>query len=193
MPQYPFVDSFHELPKPDRQCIKRDAREAAEVFVRSYASFAAIRHPITETRTKAIGIERMDPIAGATRILVPSFGEVGEALAGTNVTGGYDTPEEIEAAFEPAEAERILTEHPNTVETAADRLTELSTGVQALLEYVTHLQPPKQSQTDDRDEEEVTAADLQAEARSMVGELHVAYDSLRRVAVRHPEVESSRL
>jgi len=31
--------------------------------------------------------------------------------------------------------------------------------------------------------------DLRDTAHTMVGELHVMYESLRRVAVRHPEIE----
>jgi len=68
MPQYPFVDAFDELPEQDQQRIKRDGQAAADAFVRAYAAFAGIRHPITETETDTVGIERMDPIAGATRV-----------------------------------------------------------------------------------------------------------------------------
>jgi len=48
----------------DQQRIKRDGQAAADAFVRAYAAFAGIRHPITETETDTVGIERMDRLRG---------------------------------------------------------------------------------------------------------------------------------
>ena len=193
VPQYPFVDGFDELPEQDRRRIRRDAREAAESFVRSNAAFAAIRHPITEMNTIGIGIERMDPIAGATRILCGSFSDVGKVFGQTNVPVGHYTPNAIEDSFDPTAAERIVAEQPAVVEEAAERLTDLSSGARALLEYLIHLRPPEQGMVNGGDGGDVTVAELRGEARSMVGELHVTHDSLRRIAVRYPEVEAIHL
>ncbi|ERG94234.1 hypothetical protein [Haloquadratum walsbyi] len=62
-------------PKQDQRRIKRDGQAAADAFVRAYTALTGIRYPITETDTSMIGIERMDPIAGATRVLVNTFAD----------------------------------------------------------------------------------------------------------------------
>jgi ADP-ribosyl-[dinitrogen reductase] hydrolase len=189
VPQYPFVDAFDELPEQDQQRIKRDGRAAADAFVRAYAAFAGIRHPITETETDTVGIERMDPIAGATRVLVGTFADAGEALLRSNESGGYDSPAEIEAAFDISVAEEVIADHPRAVYEVAEIFPQLASGTSAILDYLTQLRLPQQQQTltDTSPEDQLT--DLRDTAHTMVGELHVMYESLRRVAVRHPEIE----
>lgn len=197
VPQYPFVDSFDTLPKTDQERIMRDARAAAYAFVQAYAAFAGIRYPITETETETIGIERMDPIAGATRVLVGTFGEAGEALLRNNESGGYDSPSEIEAAFDISVAEEIIADHPHAVYKVAEIFPKLASGAGAILDYVTQLRhsqlrrhPQQQTLMDTNPEEQFE--DLREKAQTMVGELYVMYESLRRVAVRHPEIEYER-
>jgi ADP-ribosyl-[dinitrogen reductase] hydrolase len=189
MPQYQFVDAFDELPEQDRQRIKRDGQAAADAFVRAYAAFAGIRHPITETETDTVGIERMDPIAGATRVLVGTFADAGEALLRSNESGGYDSPAEIEAAFDISVAEEVIADHPHAVYKVAEILPQLASGTGAILDYITQLHLPKQQQTLTDISPEDQLAGLRNKAHTMVGELHVMYESLRRVAVRHPEIE----
>jgi len=189
MPQYPFVDAFDELPEQDQQRIKRDGQAAADAFVRAYAAFAGIRHPITETETDTVGIERMDPIAGATRVLVGTFADAGEALLRSKESGGYDSPAEIEAAFDISIAKEIIVDHPRAVYEVAEIFPQLASGTGAILDYLTQLRLPQrqQSLTDTSPEDQLAA--LRDKAHTMVGELHVMYESLRRVAVRHPEIE----
>ena len=188
VPHYPFVDAFDELPKQDQQRIKRDGQAAADAFVRAYAAFAGIRHPITETKTDTVGIERMDPIAGATRVLVGTFADAGEALLRNNESGGYDSPVEIQAAFDITIAEEVIADHPRAIYEVAEIFPRLASGTGAILDYLTQLRlPQQQTLTDTSPEDQL--ADLRDKAHSMVGELHVMYESLRRVAVRHPEID----
>ncbi|RCU43766.1 hypothetical protein DU504_17960 [Haloplanus salinus] len=189
VPQYPFVDAFDELPEQDQQRIMRDGQAAADAFVRAYAAFAGIRHPITETVTDTVGIERMDPIAGATRVLVGTFADAGEALLRSNESGGYDSPAEVEAAFDISVAEEVIADHPRAVYEVAEIFPQLASGTSAILDYLTQLRLPQQQHTltDTSPEDQLT--DLRDTAHTMVGELHVMYESLRRVAVRHPEIE----
>ena len=189
VPQYPFVDAFDELPEQDQKRIKRDGQAAADAFVRAYAAFTGIRHPITATETEAIGIKRLDPIAGATRVLVGTFADAGEALLGTFESGGYDSPAEIEAAFDISIGEEIIAEHPRAVYEVAELFPQLASGMGAILDYLTQLCLPKQQQTLTDISPEEQLADLRDKAHTRVGELHVMYESLQRVAVRHPEIE----
>ena len=192
MPQYPFVDTFDELPKQDQQRIMRDGEAAAGALVRAYAAFAGIRHPITETETETIGIERMDPIAGATRVLVGTFGNASEVLLRNNVQGGYDSPAEIEAAFDVSVAAQLIAEYPRAVDEIADILPQLVSGAGAILDYITQLRlPQNQRRVPDINPEDQLAA-IRDDAQTMVGELYVMYESLRRVAVRHPEIDHER-
>jgi len=147
MPQYPFVDAFDELPEQDQQRIKRDGQAAADAFVRAYAAFAGIRHPITETETDTVGIERMDPIAGATRVLVGTFADTGEALLRSNESGGYDSPAEIEAAFDISVVEEVISDHPRAVYEVAEIFPQLASGTGAILDYLTQLRLPHQQRT----------------------------------------------
>ncbi|GAA0529154.1 ADP-ribosylglycohydrolase family protein [Halorubrum aquaticum] len=189
VPQYPFVDTFDDLPEQDQQRIKRDGQAAADAFVQAYTAFAGIRHSITEAETETIGIQRMDPIAGATRVLVGAFADAGEALLRRNESGGYDSQADIEAAFDVSVAEEIIASHPRAVYEVAEIFPQLASGTGAILDYITQLRLPQQQQTltDTSPEDQLT--DLRDKAHTMVGELHVMYESLRRVAVRHPEIE----
>ena len=65
-------------------------------------------------------------------------------------------------------------------------------GAGGLLDYITHLRLPQQQQpsTDIDSKDQLT--DLRDEAHTMIGELYVMYESLRRVALRHPEIDSER-
>jgi hypothetical protein len=137
---------FDELPEQDQQRIKRDGQAAADAFIRAYAAFAGIRHPITETETDTVGIERMDPIAGATRVLVGMFADAGEALLRNNESGGYDSPAEIEAAFDLSVAEEITADHPGAVYKVAEIFPQLASGTGAILDYLTQLRLPQQQQ-----------------------------------------------
>lgn len=192
VPQYPFVDTFDALPKRDQHRIHRDGHAAADAFVRAYAAFTGIRHPITATKTDAISIERMDPIAGATRVLVGEFGEAGEALLGTKEVGGYDEPAEIEAAFDTSKTDDIIADHPSAVHRVMDTFPRLASGATAILDYVTHLHPAQQHQSVGDTEADAQLEALRDNAHTMVGQLYVMSESLRRVAVRHPELEHER-
>ncbi|WP_321169521.1 ADP-ribosylglycohydrolase family protein [Halorubrum ezzemoulense] len=189
LPQYSFVDAFDDLPEQDQQRIKRDGQAAADAFVQAYAAFAGIRHSITEGETETVGIERMDPIAGATRVLVGAFADAGEALLRRNEIGGYDSPADIEAAYDVSVAEEMIAAHPSVVYDVAEIFPQLTSGTGAILDYITHLRLP-QEQLPVRDTSpEDQLAELCDTAHTMVGELHVMYESLRRVAVRHPEIQ----
>lgn len=190
MPQYPFVDSFDELPEQDQQRILRDGRAAADAFVRAYVAFAGIRYPITENETDAIGIQRTDPIAGATRDLVVMFDDAGEMLFGIDGSGSYESPAEIEDRFDIAVAETTIAGSPNAVNRAIKIFSELVSEAAAILDYVTQLRFPQYQQTNPRSEDQL--ATIRDCAHTMVGELYVMYESLRRVAVRHPEIEYER-
>ena len=192
VPQYPFVDAFDDLPEQDQQRIKRDGHAAGNAFVQAYAAFAGIRHSITEGETETVGIERMDPIAGATRVLVGAFADAGEALLRRNEIGGYDSPADIEAAYDVSVAEEIIAAYPDAVSEVADIFPQLASGTGAILDYITQLRLPQEQQpvTDSSPGDQL--ADLRDTAHSMVGELHVMYESLRRFAVRHPEIEYDR-
>ncbi|WP_317176016.1 ADP-ribosylglycohydrolase family protein [Halomontanus rarus] len=195
VPQYSFVDSFDELPEQDQQRIMRDGRAAADAFVRAYAAFAGIRYPITETETDKIGIERIDPIAGATRVLVGTFDDAGDALLRNNVSDGYASPAEIEVAFDITVAEKVISDHPRSIYEVSEVFPELASGAGAILDYITQLRLPQQhqqQQTLTNANREDQLADLRDMAHTMVGELYVMYESLRRVAVRHPEIEYER-
>lgn len=192
VPQYPFVETFDALPEQDQQWIRRDGRETAEAFVRAYVAFAGIRYPITELETGAIGIERSDPIAGATRVLVGTFGDISEALLGDGVRGGYDSPADIEAQCDISRGEDRIVGQPETVYETTDVFPKLASGAAAILDYVTQLRLPQKQQAVTDTDSEIQLIELRAEARTMVGELNVMYESLRRVAVRHPEVEYKR-
>jgi hypothetical protein len=189
VPQYPFVDAFGALPEPDQQRIKRDGRAAADAFVRAYTAFTGIRHSVTEPETDTIGIERMDPIAGATRVLVGTFVDAGEALLRTTESGGYDSPAEIEAAFDISAAEEVIADHPRAVYEVAEVFPQLASGAGAILDYLTQLRLPRQQRTLTDTSPEDQLADLRDKAHTVVGELYVMYESLRRVVVRHPEIE----
>jgi ADP-ribosyl-[dinitrogen reductase] hydrolase len=191
VPQYPFADAFDDLPMVDQRRITRDGRAAAAAFVRAYAAFAVVRHPITETGTEDIGIERTDPIVGATRMLVKTFGDAGEALMQTSVRGGYDSSAEIEEAFDTTGIENVITDNPRTIDDVREALTQLASGCAAILDYVTQFRLPQQ-QPEGSPRAGERLEDLRTQARTMVGELHVAYESLQRVAVRHPGVEYDR-
>ena len=78
VPQGLFVDAFDELPEQDRQRIKRDGQAAVDAFDRAYAVFVGVWYPMTESNP-TFGIERMDPIAGATRVLVGMFADTGQS------------------------------------------------------------------------------------------------------------------
>lgn len=192
VPQYPFADGFDDLPEIDQRRITRDGRAAAEAFVRAYAAFASVRSPIVQSETEEIGINRMDPIAGATRFLIHPFGDVGEALLGNTVSGGYDSPAEIEAAFDIAVIEEVLADQPQVISEAMEPLMRLLSGAGAVLDYVTQLRCSQQYHLPDSPSVDEQHEDLRDQARTMVGELHVVYESLRRVAVRHPEIDDDR-
>ena len=189
VPQYPFVDAFDELPDQDQQRIKRDGQAAADAFVGAYAAFAGIRHPMTEPETDTVGIECMDPIAGATRVLVGTFADAGEALLRSNESGGYDSPAEMKASFDTSVAEDIIADRPRAVHEVAEIFPQLASGTGAILDYVTQLRLAQQQRTLTDTSPEDQLADLRDTAHKMVGELHVMYESLRRLAVRHPEIE----
>jgi ADP-ribosyl-[dinitrogen reductase] hydrolase len=187
VPQYPFVDSFDALPEIDQQRIMQDAREAAKAFIRAYTAFAAIRHPITETNTEHIGIERMDQIAGATRVLVRAFDEFGDHLLATSVGGGNATPDDVENTLNPADVEHAIAEQPSTILHVQADLADLSSGASAILDYLTHIEPVTHQSTFQGN----PVADLQSlreEARTVVGELSLISEALHRVAVRHPGI-----
>lgn len=192
VPQYPFVESFEELPEQDQQWIIRDGRAAADAFVRAYVAFAGIRYPITENETDAIGIQRTDPIAGATRRLVVSFDDAGEMLFGIGGSGSYESPAEIKDRFDIAAAETTIAGRPNAVNRATKIFSELVSEAAAILDYVTQLWSPHHhlESTDTNPDDQLAA--IRDSAHTMVGELYVMYESLRRVAIRHPEIEYER-
>lgn len=189
VPQYPFVDYFDALPELDQNRIMRDGRATAKAFVQAYASFAGIRYPITETETETIGIGRMDPIAGATRVLASTFFEVGKVLLQNNETGSYDSPAEIEAAFDISVAEEIIADNPRAIYEVGESFPHLASGASAILDYIVQLPLPQQRQALLDTNPEGQLADLRENAHTMVGDLYVMYESLRRIAVRHPEIE----
>lgn len=190
VPQYPFVDSFDDLPEEDQQRIRRDSREAARAFIRAYAAFCGVRYPIIETDTEAIGIERVDPIAGATRYLCLPIGELSKALLREDICSGDDSPDDVKIRLESQDGEHIV-RSPRSVYTATERFPEVVSGAAAILDYVTNLRPPKPQKRKSR-EGEVRIEDLREEARTMFGELNVLFESLRRVAVRHPDIDHER-
>ena len=115
--------------------------------------------------------------------------DAGEALLRSNESGGYDSPAEIEAAFDISIAEEIIADHPRAVYEVAEIFPQLASGTGAILDYLTQLRLPQRQQTLTDTSPEAQLADLRDKAHTMVGELHVMYESLRRVAVRHPEIE----
>ncbi|WP_082230524.1 ADP-ribosylglycohydrolase family protein [Haloprofundus marisrubri] len=189
VPQYSSVDSFDELPKVDQQRIEHDSQEAAEALIRACTAFTAIRHPITELETEAIGIDRMDPIAGATRVFLSPLGDLSGSLLGRNVCNGYDSPDEIEALLEGEDIGQVLVRNPNKVHSAVRNSQEVMSGAAAILDYVTNIRASQRTANLASYGQETTMEELRNQARQMVGELHVMYESLRRVAVRHPEVD----
>lgn len=191
VPQYPFVDTFDALPDQDQSRIKQDGRAAADAFVRAYAAFAGVRYPITETETDAIGIRRIDPLAGATRLLLGTFGTVGERLLRHNERNGYLSPDEIEAAFDVTVGEDIIVEQPEAVYEITAGCRQLASGAGAILDYVTQVRLPQQPSQQNATSEEQLAA-LREQAQRLVGEVQVMDESLRRVALRHPEIEYDR-
>lgn len=189
VPQYPFVESFAKLPEIDQQWIKRDGRAVGDAFIRAYAAFAGVRHPITDTDTETIDIKRMDPIAGATRIMVGTFDTAGELLLQTNLGGGYASPEEINEEYDAAVAEKVIADYPHALYELLEMFPELASGAAAILDYLTQLRITQQQQTltDTGSAEQLTL--LRNEAQAMVGELHVMSESIRRVLIRHPDLE----
>jgi len=113
----------------------------------------------------------------------------GEALLRSNESGGYDSPAEIEAAFDISVVEEVISDHPRAVYEVAEIFPQLASGTGAILDYLTQLRLPHQQRTLTDTSPEDQLADLRDTAHTMVGELHVMYESLRRVAVRHPEIE----
>ena len=87
---------------------------------------------------------------------------------------------------------RRIADHPRAVYEAAEVFPRLVSGAGAILDYITHLRLPQQQQpsTDTDPEDQLT--DLRDEAHTMVGELYVMYESLRRVTLRHPEIDYER-
>ncbi|MFP8890620.1 ADP-ribosylglycohydrolase family protein [Natrialbaceae archaeon A-CW2] len=192
VPQYPFVISFDDLPEYDQQRIMRDGRAAADAFVRAYAAFAGIRHPITEMETETIGIERADPIAGATRALVVTFDDVGRALLRNNERGGYESPEEIKIRFDTSVIEDLIAGYPCVFNQIVGTFSHLLSEAAAILDYVTQLRFPQHQETLTNPTPEDQLATIRDSAHTMVGELYVMHESLRRVAVRHPGVNFER-
>jgi len=113
----------------------------------------------------------------------------GEVLLRSNESGGYDSPAEIEAVFDISIAEEIIADHPRAVYEVAELFPQLTSGTSAILDYLTQLCLPKQQQTLTDTSAEDQLSDLRDKVHTMVGELHVMYESLRRVAVRHPEID----
>lgn len=188
VPQYPFVGSFDELPAWDQDRILGDAREAARAFIRSYRAFTAIRHPITEMEIETVGIERVDPIAGATRVLSNTYGELGDLLLSTRVGGGYAVPEQVTQEFAAENIEEVIMERPRELLDAAEQLGELESETGALLDYVVHVESASEPAGDGKTS--VTEVEtLKEEARTAVRESALLGESLHRVAVRHPEVD----
>jgi hypothetical protein len=87
---------------------------------------------------------------------------------------------------------RKIADHPHAVYEVTEVFPRLVSGAGAILNYITHLRLPQQQQpsTDTDSEDQLT--DLRDEAHTMVGELYVMYESLQRVALRHPEIEYER-
>jgi hypothetical protein len=71
----------------------------------------------------------------------------------------------------------------------AEIFPQLASGTGAILDYLTQFRLPQQQQTLTHTSPEDQLAELRDKAHTTVGELHVMYESLRRVAVRHPEIE----
>lgn len=186
VPEYSFADAFEVLPEADRERIERDATEAAAAFVRAYAAFARVRTTMIDADVN--GIERVDPMIAATRVLVGSFDEFADMLLSGSVGGGYASPEEVTAALDPAAAEETIASQPWAVTEAATILADLASGAAAILDYVTHFRPPSDTGVDEESGDD-PVAELRAGARTMVGELQVACTALRRAALRHPEVD----
>jgi hypothetical protein len=86
-------------------------------------------------------------------------------------------------------AQEITADHPRAVYEVAEIFPQLAIGTGAILDYLTQLRLPQQQRTLTDTSPEAQLADLRDTAHTMVGELHVMYESLRRVAVRHPEIE----
>jgi hypothetical protein len=86
-------------------------------------------------------------------------------------------------------AQEITADNPRAVYEVAEIFPQLASGTGAILDYLTQLRLPQQQRTltDTSPEDQLT--DLREKAHTMVGELHVMYESLRRVAVRHPEID----
>jgi hypothetical protein len=110
--------------------------------------------------------------------------DAGEALLRSNESGGYGSPAEIEAAFDIS-----IADHPRAVYEVAEICPQLASGTSAILDYLTQLRLPQQQRTLTDTSPEAQLTDLRDIAHTVVGELHVMYESLRRVAVRHPEIE----
>lgn len=192
VPQYPFVDAFDDLPPVDRQRITRDAAAAGEAFIRSYSAFAGVRNPIVEEDATTIGIDGMDPIAGLTRTLIQTYGEAGEALFETTVMGGYESPTDIEAAFDIEITKQLIGEQPQMIHDVTDLFPQLASDAAALLDYVTQLNGSDQQHASTEQPVSPQLRELQTHARTVVGELHVMYDAFRRVALRHPALDHQR-
>ena len=86
-------------------------------------------------------------------------------------------------------AEEIIADHPRAVYEVAEIFPQLASGTGAILDYLTQLRLPQQQRTLTDTSPEAQLADLRDKAHTMIVELHVMYESLQRVAVRHPEIE----
>lgn len=192
VPQYPFVDSFDELPKLDQKRIIRDGLAAAEAFVRAYTAFAGIRQPIAETDTETSGIGRMDPLMGATRVLVGIFGDTGRVLFRSDDIGGYNSPAKIDENIDVTTVKELITDSPTDIDEIAEIFPQLASGTGAILDYIIQLRPSNTQHTLADTSPESQLAELRDKAQTVVGELYVMYESLRRVALRHPEIEYDR-
>ncbi|KTG11425.1 hypothetical protein AUR64_04000 [Haloprofundus marisrubri] len=102
---------------------------------------------------------------------------------------GYDSPDEIEALLEGEDIGQVLVRNPNKVHSAVRNSQEVMSGAAAILDYVTNIRASQRTANLASYGQETTMEELRNQARQMVGELHVMYESLRRVAVRHPEVD----
>jgi len=103
-------------------------------------------------------------------VLVGTFADTGEALLRSNESGGYDSPAEIEAAFDISVVEEVISDHPRAVYEVAEIFPQLASGTGAILDYLTQLRLPHQQRTLTDTSPEDQLADLRDTAHTMVGE-----------------------
>jgi len=63
-------------------------------------------------------------------VQIGTFADTGEALLRSNESGGYDSPAEIEAAFDISVVEEVISDHPRAVYEVAEIFPQLASGTE---------------------------------------------------------------